>query len=40
MAKRFGLSAARISQLRSELRERWHQFHGEQAAECSQSVPA
>ena len=38
-AKRFRLSAARISQLRNELRERWHQFHGEQEEACGQAVP-
>ena len=37
VARRFGISCARISQLRRELYESWQEFHGEAATE--QQVP-
>ena len=38
-AARFGVSASRISQLRSQLKQAWHTFQGEPVNE-TKSVPA
>jgi hypothetical protein len=39
-AKKFGLTAGRISQLRAELKRNWERFQGEQADQAGELVMA